>query len=230
MLLNPIIGITSSINVINYETENQSVIMSPLNYLSAVNSSGGVGIIIPEGDNIEEIFGILDGIIIAGGRDISPELYDQGIQDYTLDIKNSQDEWELTLINEAIKRDLPILCICRGHQLLCIARGGSLHQHLPETEGFEKHGESNGKWSEHRVILEPNSLIASILGNEVMVNSGHHQGISDPGDLTVVGKSEDGLIEAFELESQTFLISTQWHPEMILQDSIFQCLIDSARI
>ena len=62
-----------------------------------------------------------------------------------------------------------------------------------------------------------------------MVNSGHHQGISDPGDLTVVGKSEDGLIEAFELESQTFLISTQWHPEMILQDSIFQCLIDSAR-
>ena len=227
--MNPIIGITASINIINYETENQSVIMSPLNYLSAVNRSGGVGVIISEGDNIDEIFGILDGIIITGGRDINPELYNQGIHKQTSDIKNSQDEWELLLIDEAIERDLPILCICRGPQLLCIARGGSLHQHLPETEGFENHGETNGKWSNHKVILEPNSQLASILGNEIIVNSGHHQGISDAGDLTIVGKSEDGLIEAVELESQTFLISTQWHPEMILQDSIFQSLIDSAR-
>ena len=227
--MKPIIGITASINIIDYETENQSVIMSPATYLDAVKKSGGVGIIISEGEYTEELLGILDGLIIAGGRDISPTLYGEENHEQTKDIEISQDEWEMLLIKGAIKRDLPLLCICRGHQLLCITRGGTLHQHLPETEGYENHGESNGKWSEHEVIFESNSQISNILGSKIMVNSGHHQGVCNPGDLTVVGRTNDGLIEALELESQTFLISTQWHPEMINQYTIFDSLINSAR-
>ncbi len=228
--MKPIIGITASINKLDYETMGQSVVMSPKNYLDAVNNSGGVGIIIPENENVDDIFRILDGLIIAGGRDISPSLYGQYENKKTSDTHLRQDQWELDLINGAIVRNTPLLCICRGHQLLCVSRGGSLHQHLPETIGFENHGAADGKWSNHKVILDENSEIGAILGNEVIVNSGHHQGVMDCGDLRIVGRSEDGLIEAVELESQSFLISTQWHPEMIKQHSIFDSLIKSARI
>ena len=132
---------------------------------------------------------------------------------------------EVSLIEGAIERDMPLLCICRGHQLLCAIRGGKLFQHLPTTRGFEEHGETGGKWSNHKVKLEPNSLIYDILGEEVVGNSGHHQGVFDAGDLEIVGTTSDGLIEAVELQGCRFLISVQWHPEMCGHKEIFERLI-----
>ena len=118
-----------------------------------------------------------------------------------------------------------MLCICRGHQLLCVIRGGKLLQHLPTTKGFEKHGETGGKWSNHKIKLIPESLIYGLLGGEVIGNSGHHQGVYDAGDLDVVGRTSDGLIEAVELQSCRFLVSVQWHPEMCGHVEIFERLI-----
>ena len=172
-----------------------------------------------------ELLDILDGLIISGGRDINPRIYGEELHEKTTDIDNQQDQWEVSLIEGAIDRDLPLLCVCRGHQLLCAIRGGKLFQHLPTTKGFENHGETGGKWSNHKIQLIPGSLIYDILGEEVIGNSGHHQGVFDAGDLNVVGRTTDGLIEAVELQSCRFLISVQWHPEMCGHKEIFERLI-----
>ena len=191
----------------DYETQDQSVVMIPKNYPKAVKEAGGIPLLISECGDPNELLDILDGLIISGGRDINPRLYGEELHEKTTDIDNQQDEWEVSLIEGAIDRDLPLLCVCRGHQLLCAIRGGKLFQHLPTTEGFEKHGETGGKWSNHKIQLIPGSLIYDILGEEVIGNSGHHQGVFDAGDLNVVGRTTDGLIEAVELQSCRFLIS-----------------------
>ena len=224
--MRPLIGITTSVNLRDYETQDQSVVMIPESYPKAVKEAGGIPLLITECVDANELLDILDGLIISGGRDINPRLYGEELHEKTTDIDDQQDEWEVSLIQGAIDRDMPLLCVCRGHQLLCAIRGGNLFQHLPTTKGFEKHGETDGKWSNHKIQLTSNSLIYDILGPEVIGNSGHHQGVFDAGDLDVVGRTADGLIEAVELASCRFLVSTQWHPEMCGQKEIFERLIE----
>ena len=226
----PVIGVTTSVNVRDYETPEQAVVMLPANYPVAIRKAGGIPILLTEGDNVESLLDRLDGIIIAGGRDIDPSRYGEEPHERTNDIRPEQDSWESSLIASAIERDLPMLCVCRGHQLLSVERGGRLHQHLPETPGHQKHGASAGNWSHHPVKIEESSLLASVIGTDTIANSGHHQGVADVGDLTVVARTEDGLIEAVELPDASFLLSMQWHPEMIDQTKVFDALIEAARV
>ncbi|MDE0953487.1 MAG: gamma-glutamyl-gamma-aminobutyrate hydrolase family protein [Candidatus Poseidoniales archaeon] len=226
--MRPLIGITTSVNYQDYETSNQPVVMLPATYPKAVKDAGGIPLLLSECDDVDELLDCLDGLVISGGRDINPNLYNQVVHEKTLNFSDEQDEWEISLIKGAIERGIPLLCICRGHQLLCVIRGGELFQDLPTTKGYEEHGATGGQWSQHVVELEPDSLISKLLGNEVIGNSGHHQGVSDAGDLKVVGRTSDGLIEAVELEDYKFLISTQWHPEMLSQDAIFEGLIQAS--
>ena len=225
----PVIGVTTSVNVRDYETPEQAVVMVPANYPQAIRRAGGIPILLTEGDDVETLLARLDGIIIAGGRDVDPALYGEEPHERTDNLRPEQDTWESALIATAIERDLPLLCVCRGHQLLAVERGGRLHQHLPETPGYEKHGATGGEWSNHAVEIDPNSRLGSILGTNVIGNSGHHQGVADAGDLTIVGRTEDGLIEAVELPGASFLLSMQWHPEMLNQTKVFDALIEAAR-
>ena len=225
----PVIGVTTSVNVRDYETPEQAVVMVPANYPQAIRRAGGIPILLTEGDDVETLLARLDGIIIAGGRDVDPARYGEEPHERTDNLRPEQDTWESALIATAIERDLPLLCVCRGHQLLAIERGGRLHQHLPETPGYEKHGATGGEWSNHAVEIDPNSRLGSILGTNVIGNSGHHQGVADAGDLTIVGRTEDGLIEAVELPGASFLLSMQWHPEMLNQTKVFDALIEAAR-
>ena len=226
----PVIGVTTSVNVRDYETPEQAVVMLPANYPVAIRKAGGIPILLTEGDDVESLLDRLDGIIIAGGRDIDPSRYGEEPHERTNDIRPEQDSWESSLIASAIERDLPMLCVCRGHQLLSVERGGRLHQHLPETPAHQKHGASAGNWSHHPVKIEESSLLASVIGTDTIANSGHHQGVADAGDLTVVARTEDGLIEAVELPDASFLLSMQWHPEMIDQTKVFDALIEAARV
>ncbi len=223
--MRPLIGITTSVNSRDYEVSNQSVVMLPENYPSAVKDAGGIPLLLSQCDDVDGLLDCLDGLVISGGRDINPNLYGQEPHRKTIDFSDKQDQWEKSLIEGAIDREIPLLCICRGHQLLCVIRGGKLFQDLPTTKGYEKHGANGGQWSKHTIKLEKNSLISELLGDEIIGNSGHHQGVHDAGDLKVVGRTSDGLIEAVELNDYPFLISTQWHPEMLKQDSIFEGLI-----
>lgn len=225
----PVIGVTTSVNVRDYETPEQAVVMVPANYPQAIRRAGGIPILLTEGDDVETLLARLDGIIIAGGRDVDPARYGEEPHERTDNLRPEQDTWESALIATAIERDLPLLCVCRGHQLLAVERGGRLHQHLPETPGYEKHGATGGEWSNHAVEIDPNSRLGSIIGTNVIGNSGHHQGVADAGDLTIVGRTEDGLIEALELPGASFLLSMQWHPEMLNQTKVFDALIEAAR-
>jgi len=228
--MKPVIGVTTSVNVRDYETPEQAVVMLPANYPQAIRRAGGIPVLLTEGDDVETLLDRLDGIVIAGGRDIDPARYGEEPHERTTNTRPEQDRWESALIAAAIESDLPMLCVCRGHQLLSVERGGRLHQHLPETPGHENHGAVDGEWSDHRVEIDPDSQLASIIGTSTNANSGHHQGVAEAGDLTVVARTSDGLIEAVELPGSSFLLSMQWHPEMVDQKAVFEALIEAARI
>jgi len=227
--MKPLIGVTTSVKIRDYETPNQAVVMLPTTYPNAIKNAGGIPILLTEGEEVEQLLSRIDGLIIAGGRDIDPALYGEAPHNNTTDLRPEQDAWEITLMRAAIERDMPMLCVCRGHQLLSVERGGHLYQHLPETPRFEEHGSTGGEWSDHIVKIDSDSKLGAILGTQTRGNSGHHQGVADAGDLTVVGRTEDGLIEAVEMPDKKFVISTQWHPEMIEQAAIFDALIEAAR-
>ena len=194
-----------------------------------VSKCGGIPILIPPGSSTEIIDNI-DGLIISGGPDISPEIYGQENGKFTIETYPEQDASEIALIKSAIKNDLPLLCICRGFQLLCAIHDGSLHQHLPQTDGYEEHGGWDGNVTEHGVNIIEGSRLEEIMGDKITVNSTHHQGVKDPGSLRVTAfSSHDGLIEAVEIEKLSFCIGVQWHPERIEHVSLYKAFIDSAR-
>ena len=117
-LSSPIIGVTTSINLRDYETPEQAVVMLPVNYPNAIRKAGGIPVLLTEGDDVVALLDRLDGIIIAGGRDIDPARYGEELLEKTTNLRPEQDSWEASLITSAIERDLPMLCVCRGHQLL----------------------------------------------------------------------------------------------------------------
>ena len=129
--------------------------------------------------------GRIDGLIVSGGPDISPEIYGQENGNFTLETYPEQDISEIALIKSAIRENLPLLCICRGFQLLCAIHNGVLYQHLPETDGFEEHGGWDGNVTEHGVEIIAGSKLEEIMGSKIIVNSTHHQGVKDPGSLKV---------------------------------------------
>ena len=194
-----------------------------------VSRCGGIPILIPPGSSTEIIDNI-DGLIISGGPDISPEIYGQENGKFTIETYPEQDASEIALIKSAIKNDLPLLCICRGFQLLCAIHDGSLHQHLPQTDGYEEHGGWDGNVTVHGVNIIEGSRLEEIMGDKITVNSTHHQGVKAPGSLRVTAfSSHDGLIEAVEIEKLSFCIGVQWHPERIEHVSLYKAFIDSAR-
>lgn len=227
-MMKPRVGITSSVNKRDYESDDRDVVMLPWNYPSIVEDCGGIPLILSEGGDAEACISAIDALIIAGGRDIDPATYGHDSVPETNDVRSSQDLWELALIDSAKEKGLPILGVCRGHQLMAVSYGGFLHQHLPATPPYEKHGAWGGKWSEHEVSIVPDSKLSVILGLSSNVNSAHHQGVSDPGSLNVNARSGDGLIEGLEDPSREFVISVQWHPEALGQKSIVSALIRAA--
>ena len=225
----PRIGITSSVNKRDYESNDRDVVMLPWNYTKIVDDCGGIPLILPEGVDPDSCITAIDGLIVAGGRDIDPSNYGEAPESLTKDTRVSQDLWEINLIMSAKKQNMPILGICRGHQLMAIVHGGSLIQHLPSTSPFEEHGAWGGEWSDHQVEVIQGSLLSSIIDSPTSVNSAHHQGVSDPGSLIVSAKSADGLIEGMEDEEADFLISVQWHPEALGQKELIEALVEASR-
>ena len=137
---------------------------------------------------------------------------------------------EIALIKAAIEADLPTLGICRGMQIMCVAEGGSMHQHLPKTPGYESHGSWNGAFSDHEVNFEPGTEIQRVLGDSISVNSTHHQGVRDCGNLKVTGRANhDGLIESVVYDHLKFFHGLQWHPERINQYQMYSALVDATR-
>lgn len=221
--MKPIIGITPSPVVDEHRGERNTL---STNYSDAVLAAGGVPIILPpQTGNNEEIFSIVDGLLFSGGGDIRPEIYgDREYHPKTYGIHDQRDNLELPLLREAIARDIPVLCICRGIQILNVALGGTLYQDVadqfkPDIQHSQSELSIPASEPSHEVHLTPGSLAARVYGADVVrTNSFHHQSLKDvPAELTVVGRAPDGTIEAVERPGSHFVLGFQWHPEMMFK-------------
>jgi putative glutamine amidotransferase len=202
----------------------------PVDYVRAVERAGGRPLLVPPSDDgVEETLDALDGIIFSGGSDLDPSLYGQETHPETTGVVAERDRGELALLTAALERDMPVLAICRGSQVLNVALGGDLVQHLPEVVGHERHKHSPGEFSDHAVAVEEGTRLGSIVGDEVPVKSHHHQGFGRLGEgLRVAAHADDGAVEAVEDPSRRFALGVLWHPEAGEDMKLFDALVSEA--
>ena len=225
----PVIGVTACKRESSFGPWNLEAVILPSGYTTAIEEAGGKPLLLPPGC-CPSLLDLLDGLVVAGGPDINPSLYGQKPSEHISLAHPDQDGSEADLIRGAVDRDIPLLGICRGMQLMCVVHGGKIHQHLPETPGHEEHGGWDGEVTEHGVQTVEGTHLHSIMGTTVSVNSTHHQGVFDPGSLSASAhSSHDGLIEGVERTDKRFCIGVQWHPERIGHVGLYRALVDAAR-
>jgi putative glutamine amidotransferase len=229
----PIVGITA------YPRDERGRYWLPGEYVEAVRRAGGIPVMLAPGEvRPSELLDTLDALILAGGGDVDPMLYAGKAHPAIYGIDRQRDDSEIALVLEARERGTPTLAICRGCQVLNVALGGSLIEHLPDELGdrVAHRGSAAGTRSSHAVEVEPGSGLARTLGAErVEASSSHHQGIRRLArELSVVARAEDGAIEGVELPRHPFLLGVQWHPEHTAgedpaQQRLFDALVEAAR-
>jgi putative glutamine amidotransferase len=229
--MRPLIGITSYAEEIRWGVWTEEAALIPLSYVRAVEHAGGRALIVPpSNDSFEETLGVLDGLILSGGGDLDPGLYGADAHPETDMPRPERDQAELRLLEGALERDMPVLAVCRGSQLLNVARGGDLVQHLPDDLGHERHKHVPGQFSDHGVRLDPESRVGTLLGEHAPVKSHHHQGYGRIGDgLRETGWADDGTVEALEDPGKRFAVGVLWHPEEGEDFALFRALVDEAR-
>jgi putative glutamine amidotransferase len=226
----PVVGITTYLTPASFGVWETTAVLVPQSYVLGVERAGGRALLVPPSeDGIEETLDALDGLIFSGGSDLDPELYGQEPHAETTGIVPERDRAELALLSAALERDLPVLAICRGSQVLNVALGGDLIQHLPDLVGGEAHKETPGTFSDHHVDLVQDERLFPVLGERVEVKSHHHQGFGRLGDgLRVAAVAEDGTVEAVWRPSNRFAVGVLWHPEAGDDASLFAELVAQA--
>lgn len=234
----PVIGIATHLEQARYGLWDSVCALTPILYVHAVQAAGGMAVLIPPDSELanepDAILDRIDGLMLAGGCDIDPASYGAVPHPETRGTVPARDELELALSRRALERDMPLLGICRGMQLLNVACGGTLIQHLPDQVGHGEHRRHPGTFdgSEHEVRLESGSLAARVVGEEVHVTkSHHHQGVDRIGDgLVVTGRSVlDELPEAIEVPDRGYVLGVQWHPEADATSPVVASLVEEAR-
>src|SRR5919201_6227370 len=202
----PVIGITTYVTPARWSYWDREAALVPADYVQAVELAGGRPLLVPPSEEgVDETLDAVDGLIFSGGADIDPDLYGQEPHPETFGVHAERDRAELALLEGALARDLPVLAICRGSQVLNVALGGDLVQHVPDVVGHENHRATPGVFSEHEVELDPASRLAGVLGTHTVVKSHHHQGFARIGaGLRVAAHADDGTIEALEAADRRF--------------------------
>ena len=226
--MRPVIGITTYVEPATWGVwHNLPTTLVPHDYVAAVTGAGGRAVLLPPDDLDTDVLRILDGLVLSGGADLGPELYGAEAAPQTV-TRPERDAAEMVLARAALTRDLPVLGVCRGMQLLTVAAGGTLHQHLPEVLGHDRHRPAPGVYGEHEAGFTLGSRIAGLMGEDTRVHCFHHQGVDDPGTLTVTGRAEDGTVEAVEDPAHRFVLGVQWHPEVTRDKRLFGALVAAA--
>jgi putative glutamine amidotransferase len=208
-----------------------------MRYLEAIGRAGALAIVVPPlpGPMIPALLDRVDGICLSGGPDVHPDAYGAEPHPELGPTEPRLDAFELALVRAADERDMPLLAICRGAQILNIARGGTLHQHLPDVVGETLAHRQPGEPAKatHGVSVVPDSRLEAILGHRhVHVNSFHHQAVDVMGErLAVTAQAEDGTVEGFEAVDRSFMVGVQWHAECLVdhdeQAALFTALVDA---
>jgi putative glutamine amidotransferase len=233
----PVIGICTPLERARWGVWDLQAFLLPRNYVDAVHRAGAMALLLaPDPALVEdpdEILDRIDGLMLAGGADLDPSMYGAAPHPLTIGSVPERDVFEVALMRRALERDLPVLGICRGMQVMNVACGGTLHQHLPELLGHEEHRRVLGSFdgADHDVRLEPGSLAARAAGETLhATKSHHHQGVDRVGEgLEVTGRAVlDDLPEALEIPGQTFALGVQWHPEADETSRLIGALVDHA--
>ena len=234
----PVIGVCMPLERARWSVWELESFLLPRNYVDAVHRAGGMALLLPPDPHQvvepDEALDHLDGLMLAGGADIDPSTYGAERHAETIGTVPERDAFEIALTRRALERDLPFLGICRGMQLMNVARGGTLHQHLPERFGHHEHRRVKGTFdgADHDVRLQAGSLAARAAGEERhATKSHHHQGVDRIGEgFRVTGWAEmDELPEAIELDGNRFALGVQWHPEADEASRLIATLVAEAR-
>ncbi|MBO0838285.1 MAG: gamma-glutamyl-gamma-aminobutyrate hydrolase family protein [Actinobacteria bacterium] len=228
----PVIGISAYSTQARWGSWDLPAVLLPRRYTDMVSAAGGQPVLLPPLPGVADMLTRLDGLVLSGGGDIDPVLY-RAARDPATDPANpGRDEAEIELTRHAITAGLPLLGICRGLQVVNVARGGTLYQHLPDVVGHDGHSPAAQGYGSHKVSVALGAELARILGRtEATVPTHHHQAIDRLGDgLVPTAWTDDDTVEAVELdEPSSFMIAVQWHPEAGDDPSLFTALISAAQ-
>jgi len=232
----PLIGVCAAVERASFGVWNdEPAILLPLSYSRAIHGAGGMMAMLPPDrvaeEEPDELLGRIDALVLGGGADIDPET--QGVEAHpeTIGSNPDRDRFEIALARAALERGTPLLGVCRGMQVLNVACGGTLDQHIPDRLGHEIHRPVPGSWVEHDVRIEPGSLAASATGTErLTVKSHHHQGVDRVGESLAASAwaIDDDTVEAIESGDGSFALGVLWHPEEDPQDRVFPSLVERA--
>ncbi|GIJ45859.1 gamma-glutamyl-gamma-aminobutyrate hydrolase [Virgisporangium aliadipatigenens] len=226
--MRPLIGITAYVEQAAWGVWDQRAVLIPETYVRMVHEAGGRAVVVPpDALDAPDLVARLDGLVLAGGADIEPARYGAEAHATTV-TRPDRDAGELAVLAAALDADRPVLGVCRGMELLAVAYGGTLHQHLPDLLGTTRHQPSPGVYGSHDVRFVAGSRAAKIFGERAETNSYHHQAVDDPGRLTVTGRCDDGVVEAVEDPSLRFVFGVQWHPETAGDPRPFAALVEAS--
>jgi putative glutamine amidotransferase len=230
--MRPVIGITTYVERARWGAWDTTAALLPFTYVRAVEVAGARPVLLPPSEQgVDETLDAIDGLLIAGGADLDPALYNAPPHELTGGLRKDRDAGEVALLRAALDRGMPVLGICRGMQLLNVVCGGTLHQHLPVVVGHEEHRPAPGTYGEHPVSFNEGSLVCRLLGDRSDVLSSHHQGVDKVGDgLTATGWAEDGSVEVVERDGAAFAVGVLWHPEEREDAGLFAGLVAAATL
>jgi putative glutamine amidotransferase len=232
----PLIGVCAAVERANFGVwKDEPSVLLPLSYARAIHGAGGMMAMLPPDrratEDPDELLERLDALVLGGGADMDPE--DQGVEAHpeTVGTNPDRDRFEIALARGALERGIPLLGVCRGMQVMNVAWGGTLDQHLPDRFGHEGHRPVPGSWAEHEVHIQPDSLAARAAGTErLMVKSHHHQGVDSVAENLVASAwaTDDDVVEAIESRDGQFALGVLWHPEEDPGDRVIPALVSRA--
>ncbi len=241
----PMIGLTSYREDAVWGVWSQKADVLHVDYSDAVVRAGALPVLLPPAPAgagadpalalraAEAVATRLDGLVVTGGADIDPDLYGEDAHPRTGAPRADRDAWELALLRAAEPTEMPVLAVCRGMQLMVVAAGGSLHQHLPDLLGASTHSPGGDRFGDLVVTTEPGSLVHRAEGDRVQVHCHHHQAVRDHPGFRVTARADDGCIEALEIDQPAeaaarFALGVQWHPEINRDQRLFDALVTAA--
>jgi putative glutamine amidotransferase len=232
--IRPVLGLTTYLEQAQTGVWDVRAALLPEFYHQGVLRAGGIATLLPPQPVTDEIarrvLDGLDGLIITGGKDVDPARYGEAPHPKTDEPRRDRDAWEFALLSEAMRRRMPVLGICRGAQVLNVALGGTLHQHLPDVVGHSDHQLGNAVFNTSHIHTVPGTRLAALIGDSSDAQCYHHQAIAELGDGLVASARDDaGVIEAIEIPGEAFVLAVQWHPEECLDDlRLFEAVVEAA--
>ncbi|MCW2830807.1 MAG: gamma-glutamyl-gamma-aminobutyrate hydrolase [Aeromicrobium sp.] len=228
--MRPVIGISAYREQARWGVWDQPADLLPAGYARSVSAAGGVAVILPP-DHVDHAAAVvqrLDALVIAGGADVDPTRYATEVHARTSGWRADRDAWELALLDAAEARDLPVLGICRGMQVMAVHAGGSLEQHVPDVVGHDEHSPGGAAFGVTNVDVVPGTRLAAAVGDRGEVRCHHHQAVATHPGYVPAARSSDGTLEGMERPDRRFWLGVQWHPETLEDVGLFRSLVTAA--